>query len=145
MFILYSGISENRIVRLNTDGTIDSTFNTGTGFNSGVNTISVQSDGKIIVGGEFTSYSGASSLYIIRLNSNSSIDPTFNDIYKFNNIVTTTKIQSDGKIIVGGSFTSYSRTPKNGIIRLNSDSTIDTTFNVGGGINNSVLTMSNSN
>jgi hypothetical protein len=43
-------------MRLNIDGTKDSTFNIGAGFNSVASDIVVQSDGKILVGGAFTTY-----------------------------------------------------------------------------------------
>ena len=60
----------NNIVRLNSDGTIDTTFITGTGFSSFVNTIVPYGDDKILVGGNFTSYNGDLASRIIRLNLN---------------------------------------------------------------------------
>jgi uncharacterized delta-60 repeat protein len=149
-FTNYSGSTANRIVRINTDGTRDTSFVTGTGFNlvsttldfMSVQTISVQSDDKIIVGGNFTSYSGSSINRIIRLETNGTIDTTFNVGTGFNNVVYTAPIQSDGKIIVGGLFTIYSGSANiNRIARLNTDGTRDTTFNAGIGFSSDVNTI----
>jgi uncharacterized delta-60 repeat protein len=140
-FTSYNGTSRNRIIRLNPDGSIDNTFNIGTGFNESVQPIQIQSDGKILIGGYFTSYNGTSRNYIIRLNPDGSIDNTFNIGTLFNDFVTQIRVQSDGKILFGGNFTSYNGTSRNRIIRLNSDGSIDNTFNIGTGFNDTVHTI----
>jgi uncharacterized delta-60 repeat protein len=132
-FGFYNGIVKNCIARLNIDGSIDNTFNPGTGANDGVCTISIQSDGKIIIGGTFTSYNGTARNRIARLNANGSIDDTFNPGTGANFNIFTTSIQSDGKIIIGGNFTSYNGTAINSIARINADGTLDITFNSGAG------------
>jgi uncharacterized delta-60 repeat protein len=135
-FTSYNGTSRNRIIRLNPDGSIDNSFNIGSGFggaSTSVDTISIQQDGKIIVGGSFTSYSGASRNRIIRLNSDGSIDNSFNIGSGFNSYITSTAIQQDGKILVVGPFTSYNGTTSNYFIRLNSDGSIDNSLNIGTG------------
>jgi uncharacterized delta-60 repeat protein len=140
-FTSYSGVSRNRIIRLNTDGSIDTSFVIGTGFNNAFNSIVTQTDGKILIGGYFTSYSGVSRNYIIRLNSDGSVDTSFVIGTGFNNIVNIVTLQSDGKLLVGGNFTSYSGVSSNRIIRLNTDGSIDTSF-IGIGFNSgSVLTI----
>ena len=101
-------------------------FNIGTGFNGIVYTIDIQSDGKILVGGNSTLYNGTTSNSIIRLNSNGSIDTSFNiGTGFFNGGVYTIYIQLDGKILVGGYFTTYNGTTSNRIIRLNSNGSIE--------------------
>jgi len=134
----YNSIYFNNILRLNPDGTPDLSFICGTGFNSFVRVMKLQSDGKIIVGGEFTSYNGISTNRIVRLNTNGSHDNTFNSGSGFNNIVRSLQIQSDGKIVVGGEFTSYNGVPVNRIVRLNADGSIDSSFNIGTGFNATV-------
>ena len=140
-FTSYNGTPSNYIIRLNSDGSIDDTFVVGDGFNNPVLTIQIQSDGKILVGGDFTEYDGTPSKYIIRLNPDGSIDDTFVMGDGFNNPVLTIQIQSDGKILVGGNFTDYDGTSSNGIIRLNSDGSIDDTFDYGDGFNDTVRTI----
>ena len=133
-FSSYNGTSANKIIRLNTDGSVDTSFVYGTGFNSDVNSIAIQSDGAILVGGEFTNYNGTFAKYIIRLNSNGSIDTSFSTGSGFGGgYVLSIAIQSDGKILVGGEFTNYNGTSANGIIRLNTDGSIDTSFVYGTG------------
>ena len=139
-FTTYNGFSINHIARLNTDGSLDATFNTGAGVNNAVNSIAIQNDGKIIIGGQFISYNGYQRNYIARINPDGSIDPTFNTGAGANSYVYTTAIQSDGRIIIGGQFTTYNGTTRNHIARLNADGTIDATFNPGTGANNVINT-----
>jgi len=141
-FTNYKGVSSARIIRVNTDGSKDTSFVIGSGFSYIVNAITIQSDGKILVGGEFTSYNGTPANYIIRLNSNGSIDTSFVYGTGFSFNVYEITIQSDGKILVGGQFTSYNGTPANNIVRLNSNGSIDTSFVYGTGFNSIVLSIS---
>jgi uncharacterized delta-60 repeat protein len=141
-FNTYKGISANRIIRLNSDGSIDATFNYGTGFSFfGIDSITLQPDGKILCGGAFTTYKGVSANRIIRLNSDGSIDATFNYGTGFDSDVKEIAIQPDGKIICGGQFNQYKGVSANNIIRLNPDGSIDTPFNYGTGFNNNVDTI----
>lgn len=122
-FTLYNGQTSNRIVRLDTDGTLDTSFNIGTGFNNAVNTISLQSNGKILVGGDFTSYNGQTRNRIVRLNTDGSLDNSFNIGAGLDNWVTTIALQPNGKILVGGNFTEYDGITQNRIVRLNGTAT----------------------
>jgi len=140
-FTSYNSITRNRIVRLNTDGSLDNTFSIGTGLNNFVTSIEIQSDGKIIVVGEFITYNSNARNRIVRLNTDGSLDNTFSIGTGFNNIVQSTKIQTDGKLIAGGAFTNYNGTGRNGIVRLNTDGSIDNTFNIGTGFDNNVLSI----
>ncbi len=151
-FTTYQGVSANRIIRLNSDGSRDNTFNIGTGFNGngtfsgfwdgGISSIVQQSDGKLVIGGGFTSYQGVSSgTSIIRLNSDGSRDNTFNIGTGIDTYVRIVMQQSDGQIIVGGDFTTYKEVPANKIIRLNSDGSRDSSFNIGLGLNGAVNTV----
>ncbi len=140
-FTSYDGTPASGIIRLDSDGSVDGTFVYGTGFDFGVNAITIQSDGKIIAGGNFTSYDATSANGIIRLDSNGSIDGSFIYGTGFIGTVLIANIQSDGKIIVGGNFTSYDGTSANRIIRLESNGSIDGTFAYGTGFNNTTYTF----
>jgi uncharacterized delta-60 repeat protein len=126
-FTKYRGTSTfNNIIRLNTDGSRDTGFTIGTGFNGRVWGLALQSDGKIIAVGEFTSYSGVTANRIVRLNTDGTIDTSFNSGGSgFNNNVYAVALQSDGKIICGGAFTNYNSTffPQK-IVILNTDGTV---------------------
>lgn len=147
-FTTYNGILANRIIRLNTDGSIDNSFVTGTGFNNYVKTIALQSNGKLIVGGDFITYKGVSENRIIRLNTNGSKDTTFITGSGFDFFVSTISIQSSGKILVGGNFGNYNQNYFGGyFLRLNSNGTIDTSFSTPdfstiGGCVNAIITQS---
>ena len=138
-YTTYQGVSANRIVRLNTDFSIDDTFVYGTGFNAEVNNVAIQSDGKILVGGNFTTYNGTSRNRIIRLETDGSVDTTFGIGTGFNASVWAITIQPDGKILVGGEFATYSGVSRSKIVRLNTNGSIDTTFASPGTINNTVF------
>jgi uncharacterized delta-60 repeat protein len=133
----FNGVSNNRIVRLNVNGSTDNSFNVGTGLNDEARGVVVQSDGKIIVVGRFTSYNGTARNRIVRINSDGTDDNTFNIGTGFDDVATKAAIQSDGKIVVIGGFTSFNGTTRNRVARLNSDGTLDTTFDVGAGPSNS--------
>ena len=136
-FSSYNGFESIRIARLNSDGSIDNSFNSGIGLNSPANKIQIQDDGKIIIVGNFTSYNGILSNNIARLNTDGSLDISFNSGTgvgtSFPPSINTLAIQDDGKILIGGSFTSFNGTPTNQIVRLNSDGSIDNSFNIGSG------------
>ena len=81
-FSVLNGITRNCLVRLNNDGTEDTSFytNLGTGFNQVANSIyriSIQSDGKILVGGEFTTLNGITRNRLVRLNNDGTVDTSF--------------------------------------------------------------------
>ena len=128
---------KSNFIRLNADGTLDTAFMANISqIASPVLTIDVQSDGKILIGGSFTSYQVVGRSYLLRLNTDGTIDSAFcanavdnNPSAAFNNAVRAIKVQSDGKILVGGSFTNYRTVTGNNLcIRLNSDGTLDSSF-----------------
>ena len=143
----------NCIARLNADGTLDAAFNAGLGgSNSFVNCLAVQADGKILLGGQFSSMNGSTVSTatginrVARLNADGTLDTAFNaGLGGANNTVNGMAVQTDGKILLGGLFTSVNgsavstATGVNRIARLNADGTLDTTFNAGlGGAANTV-------
>lgn len=141
-FTSYNTTNVNRIVRTDANGAIDAAFatNIGTGANGEINTIALQTDGKIIIGGNFTSFNGNSSNYIARLNSNGTFDNTFNIGTGAFGLVRIVRIQTDGKLLLGGDFQFFNGATVGRIIRLNPDGTIDNTFNATGtGASGSVL------
>jgi len=133
-FTSYNETAINRIARLNEDGTLDNSFNPGTGANNYIKSTSIQTDGKVIIGGNFTSFNGDTNIkYLARLNSDGTLDTDFNmGGTGPSSSVWTTYVQTDGKILIGGNFTSYNGTGSTYIARLNEDGTLDSDFNMGG-------------
>jgi uncharacterized delta-60 repeat protein len=121
-------IGAPNITRLNTDGSPDTTFLTGTGPAGKVYALAVQSDDRILIGGAFTSVNNRAMPYLARLNADGSLDPSFVFGFGPNNHVLSLALQSDGRIIVGGSFTEFSGLPHTNIVRLNTNGTLDETF-----------------
>ncbi len=127
----------NSIGRLNPDGSLDTSFDPGA--NERIGALAVQPDGKILVGGSFTTLGGGGTgttprNAIGRLNPDGSLDTTFNP--GANGFISTMALPSDGKIVVGGSFTTLGgggtgTTPRNSIGRLHPDGALDTTFDPG--------------
>jgi uncharacterized delta-60 repeat protein len=127
------------LARLNADGTIDNGFMSGLSFSgTNVQTVALQPDGKILVGGTFTTITGGPSgpvvrINICRLNADGTVDTTFNP--GADNQVWALRVQPDGKILVGGAFHSLGggtgTTQRERIGRLNTDGSVDMTFNPG--------------
>lgn len=136
-FTVVNGFSRNYIARLNTDGTLDTSFNTGTGANSQVNSVAIQPDGKILIAGNFTNYNGVLRRFIARLNTDGSLDTSF-DTSNISTAVDVVTLQPDGKILIGGAFTSATLSDR--IMRLNSNGSLDTAFitNLGDGADSNV-------
>ncbi|MBS1642261.1 MAG: hypothetical protein JST94_03195 [Bacteroidetes bacterium] len=130
-FTTYNGRPRKNICRVLANGNIDDNFLINAGFEGKVNCIVVQADGKIVVGGDFTMYNSQPANRIIRLNENGTIDNSFQIGFGFNNNVECMALQPDGKILVGGYFTSYNGKAATGITRLNENGTVDNSFNVG--------------
>ncbi|UWY29086.1 T9SS sorting signal type C domain-containing protein [Flavobacterium sp. TR2] len=134
-FTKYNGsnLNANRVVRLLPDGTKDMDFNIGSGADGTVEVVVIQSDGKILLGGHFKNFNGQPFSGMVRLNADGSIDPSFNIRNGFDKNVYAIALQSDQKIIVGGSFLAFDGISQKKILRLNSDGSLDTTFESGTG------------
>ena len=117
-----------RIARLTSTGKIDTGFNPGGGANGTVYALARQPDGKILIGGDFTSFNGTAINRIARLNSDGSLDTTFTPGAGANSTIYDILVQPDGRILVGGAFTSYDGTARNGLVRLLATGARDTGF-----------------
>ena len=167
------GYSANKIVRLDTSGYPDNTFNIGDGFNSGVQDVLVLSDDSILTCGYFTQFDGVNTGFLTKLNSDGTLNTDFNDNFVSNGVTPVihsmvvqsngkivfvgdngfvsrigsdglvdgsfsnptingslyaVAIQDNGKILVGGNFTSVNSNLINSICRLNSDGSFDDSF-----------------
>jgi uncharacterized delta-60 repeat protein len=130
-----------RIERLNSDGSLDASFNLGLGSNLDILSIVTLSDGKILIGGNFTSYNSVSTGNIAKLNSDGTLDTSFNSGTGFNGYIHKMVVQSDNKILIGGYFSNYNGTNVNNFTRINADGSIDNSFNTGTGASNFVLSI----
>ncbi len=120
-----NGQAKSHIARLNTDGSVDTTFTADT--NGSVYSIVVQANGKILVGGDFTMIGGQSRSYVARLDTNGSVETAFNP--NANGMVRAIAVQLNGDIIVGGNFTTISSQARSYIARLSaSNGSLDSNY-----------------
>src|SRR2546426_218868 len=71
------GYWRQRIARLTSSGTVDTSFDTSSGANDVVYSVALQTDGKVLIGGAFTSFGGTGRARVARLNSNGTPDNGF--------------------------------------------------------------------
>ncbi|MBK9539440.1 MAG: delta-60 repeat domain-containing protein [Flavobacteriales bacterium] len=178
-FDTYNGNSCGNIARLNTDGTFDPSFTTGSGFGSSgpdapwVDYLAHGIGGKVVVSGPFTSYNGIACNGTVQLNADGTRDMGFAPVnytrgplavqsdgkvivdggrlnvdgstdlswlfegVSHNGSVGLLKcltLQPDGRLLIGGWFTHVGLVPRNGIARLNPDGSLDTGFDPGSGV-----------
>jgi uncharacterized delta-60 repeat protein len=131
-----AAVTRIRMARLNTNGTVDASFNPKA--NGEIRSIVVQAGGKILIGGDFTTLTpnvgaAVTRKRIARLNPNGTLDASF-DPSATGGTVFSIVLQADGKILIGGFFTSLSPNggapaTRNRIARLNANGTVDASFN----------------
>ena len=131
-FSRVAGVSLPGIARLQTNGAVDASFKVGAGTDGPIYALALQpSDGKIIIGGNFTRFNGYSRLGIARLLPNGSLDLSFNPGAGLEGAVRALVLQPDGRLIVGGSFTNVQGVARSYLARLNSDGSLDPSFLAG--------------
>lgn len=129
------------VLRLNEDGSPDTSLDVNIGRAGTVNEVLVQSNGKILIGGEFEYVRGALRVNIARLNADGSLDTTFtsdNSGYTSGNKTNALALQLGGKILIGGWFTTVNNAARNHFARLNPGGSLNAAFNTGNGADNNV-------
>ena len=128
------GFMRGKIARLNGDGRTDATFLNQLGGVDGygyVDCLALQHDGKVLLGGAFTSVNGVGRTNLARLNPDGSLDETFHpDFQDLNAGVGSMAIQSDNKIVIAGAFEMVNGIARSHLARLNPDGSLDESFNV---------------
>jgi len=123
---LATGALRNRLARVGADGTLDTTFQVDA---EGRPLVSlVQPDGKVIIGGSFTTVGGLTRSYLARLNTDGSVDASYAPAAPNGRVLSIAR-QADGKLIIAGTFTLIGTTGRSYLARLNTDGSLDTTYN----------------
>ena len=130
-FTLVHGTNRNHIARLHEDGTLDAAFDPGSGGDNPIYAVALKNSGKVVVGGSFTTFNGLTRPNIVVLNTNGSVDLSFNPGLGANGTVYAVAVQPDGKILIGGDFTLVNNIQRVRIARLNADGSVDMTFDPG--------------
>ncbi|MGY3087210.1 putative delta-60 repeat protein [Hymenobacter sp. UYAg731] len=120
----FNGATSNYITRLSSTGTVDATFNPGTGADNEIVTAVALPGGKFLIGGSFTSYNGVACNGIARLNADGSLDLSFVSPFAQADEVINIAVQADGRILIAGAFNQSG----DALVRLLADGTIDNSF-----------------
>lgn len=128
-FSSVNGIPCARIARLNTDGNVDASFKASAAPHR-VSVIALQPDGKILVGGDFTQVDGVEATGLARLNRDGTLDPGFELNEGSFALVHAVQVLEDGRIMIGGDFTSYQGVERSAVARLLPNGRLDETFKV---------------
>jgi uncharacterized delta-60 repeat protein len=144
-FTAVGSTGRGSFARLSPDGTLDTTFLNGlSGANGSVQAIACQTDGRVLLGGGFSSINGGFRRFIGRVMTDGSLDTSFNPGPGADNVVNTlaeTFIGGVRAIYVGGAFGSISGGDSPGVARLNNDGSFDASFTVGTGADGPVLAV----
>ncbi|HEY2102291.1 MAG TPA: delta-60 repeat domain-containing protein [Chthoniobacterales bacterium] len=137
-FSTANGVARNRIARFNSNGSLDGSFDPGTGPDGEIFAAVLQPDGRVVIAGSFTMFNGVPRNRVARLNANGSVDSTFGFTNGINNTPASLALQDDGRIVVGGQFSQVDLVQRFNLARLNTDGTVDLTFDPGNGPNGTV-------
>ncbi|MDR3456204.1 MAG: Calx-beta domain-containing protein [Verrucomicrobiae bacterium] len=140
-FFSYDQTARSRIARVNTDGSLDTTFDPGSGLNKVAKCIVLNGNGGAFIGGAFSSYNGILCNRIALITPNGAVDPTFNAGVGFNGDVNAMAFQTNGELLVGGNFTSYNGVARHYLALIRADGTLDTAFDPGTNLNAQVLAL----
>ncbi len=132
-----NGVTRGGLARLNSDGSVDQTFVPNLTSASAA-AIKVDGEGRILVAGGFNFEDGSFRSGIARFNPNGSLDTSFNPVVIANSEVLSIALDPSGRILIAGNFSSVNGVPRIRVARLNSDGSLDTTFDPGIGPDNAV-------
>lgn len=138
-FTAFNGYTtENRLTRLNMNGSLDTSFYIGTGFDGAVYTLSLDAiNQRLYVGGAFEKFNDIYQGNLVRLRMDGERDTIFNNGMGagFDDSIWALKLDTiNQKLYVSGAFTRFNLNPQNRLIRLNLSGSKDTSFNVGTGL-----------
>lgn len=127
-FSAYKGIKRDKIARLNADYSLDTTFKAQISTDNQILEVVGQPDGKLLVGGNFNTYTNTETKGIVRLLPSGSVDSTFHTGSGFDGGTEKLSVLANGKILAAGRFDEYNGVPTHGIIRLHPDGRLDSSF-----------------
>lgn len=127
-FTYVNGTPARRLVRLNTDGSVDTGFSVASGFNHDVFCVAVQADGRVLAGGDFNQFVGAPHARLVRLLADGTLDPSFDPGTCLGGSVNALAVQDDGRILIGGNFSELQGQPVSAVARLLHDGALDPSF-----------------
>lgn len=125
-FTSVGGQMRGRVARLNADGSLDPTFDPGSGANDHIRAMALQSDGSVLVGGQFTSVNGQPRGYLARMSSTGTLDSAFTPT--ISGEVRTIALHHDGRIVIGGEFSTVNTQTRTHVAQVLTDGSLDPNF-----------------
>ena len=116
-----------QVGRLNANGSADPTYPALT-TNSPPFSLTLLSNGRLLVGGNFSNAAGIANRTLVQLTGVGALDPSFQPFIQAAGLVNDVVRQADGKLVVGGSFLEIGSQAANGLARFNPNGTLDASF-----------------
>lgn len=136
-----NGTGSLRLIRVNSDGKRDLTFNQFFGTDSPVLSVQIDDHERIVIGGGFSTVNGSPARRIARLRPDGSIDGSFELQSGANFEILALAVQDDGKTYLAGSFTNFNAVYRGRIARLLDDGSLDDSFDPGLGADSVVYAL----
>ena len=127
-FDAFHEVFSYRIARITENGHPDRSFRPGGGADLEIQAVALQANGGIVVGGNFNTYDNTNRARIARLFNNGKLDSSFDPGTGFDGTIFDVVVLSNGQILAAGNFTTYNGFTVSGLVRLNSDGSIDSGF-----------------
>src|SRR4029079_7657158 len=122
-------------------GSLDTAFSDSAAPNGAVYALALQTNNPIVMPRAFTEVGSVPRNHIARLLEDGTLDQTFDIGPGADGSIRALALQSDGRILVGGLFSTINGTNRNGLARLSIDGKVDTSFDPGSGADNPVLAI----
>jgi uncharacterized delta-60 repeat protein len=123
-----AGAGIGRLARLNVNGSVDATFQVGTGPSVMPNAMALLANGKLLVGGAFTNFNGLADRPLVEVSSTGALDQSFQPTVQIPGVVSALVRQADGKLVAGGNFSEINGQAVHRLARFNANGTLDATF-----------------
>ncbi|MCC7375207.1 MAG: sigma-70 family RNA polymerase sigma factor [Verrucomicrobiales bacterium] len=141
----YDGVARTNLARIQPNGQLDTAFDPGSGIDGPVHALALQSGDRLVVGGRFTTVAGQPRVALARLYPGGTLDSTFSPVFDRTPGQGATHVRAllalpDGRLLVGGGFSSVNGVPRNGLARLREDGSLDTSWDPGSAVSYGVGT-----
>src|SRR5207245_2765893 len=125
-FSAIGGVATGPLARFNPEGTLDSGFALSRDYSAAF-AVAPMTNGQILVNATLASFAGDSET-LVRISADGTLDNSFNTGSGADANIRAITVQPDGKVLVGGLFSTFNRSPYSGLVRLNTNGSIDHDF-----------------